>query len=184
MKKAGYRMAFTFEARNGKRLDDPRYVKTLVRLRQQEDGVGSYQRLLDYHECTSDELNEFYPVSKSSEKLLQSITEDPNRSFYCIDWTDDLEIYGDLAQDSSFIEIFLTPCNYLFTEWGYTGDKVNDKCEWDLKAQQEYIGGQIQLYLYFNDEHYESAKFEDKSIRKESKIVKYYISDRQPSYFY
>ena len=90
---------------------------------------------MEYHECTDAELNEFYPVSNSSKKLLQSITEDPNRSFYCIDWNDDLEIYGDLAQDSSFIEIFLVPCNYLFTEWGYTGDSVHDKCEWDLKAQ-------------------------------------------------
>ena len=52
LSKAGYRIAFTFEARDGKRLDDPRYVKSLVRLRQQEDGVGSYQRLLEYHECT------------------------------------------------------------------------------------------------------------------------------------
>ena len=76
------------------------------------------------------------------------------------------------------------PCNYLFTEWGYTGDSVHEECIWDLKAQQEYIGGQIQLYLYFNDEHYEPAMFEDDSIRKESKIVKYYISDQQPSYFY
>ena len=73
LKKAGYRIAFTFEARNGKRLDDPRFVKSLVRLRQQEDGVGSYQRLLDYHECTEDEYNEFYPVAKSSQTLLKAI---------------------------------------------------------------------------------------------------------------
>ena len=108
---------------------------------------------------------------------MTAIKEDENRSFYCIDWTDDLEIYGDLAQDSSFIEIFLLPCNYLFTEWGYTGDSIYEKCKWNLEAQQEYIGGQIQLYLYFNDENYEPAQFDKLSIRRESKIVKYYISD-------
>ena len=30
---AGYRIAFTFEDRDGKRLDDPKYVKILARLR-------------------------------------------------------------------------------------------------------------------------------------------------------
>ena len=30
---AGYRIAFTFEDRYGNRLDDPRYVKILARLR-------------------------------------------------------------------------------------------------------------------------------------------------------
>ena len=63
LNKAGYRIAFTFEARNGKRLDDPRYIKSLVRLRRQKDGVGSYQRLLDYHECTEQDLSEFHPVA-------------------------------------------------------------------------------------------------------------------------
>ena len=34
LNKVGYQFAFTLEGRKGKRLDDPRYVKILVRYRQ------------------------------------------------------------------------------------------------------------------------------------------------------
>ena len=78
-------------------------------------------------------MKKFYPVSKSSEELLNSINESDERSFYCFDWTDELEIYGDFPSDSSHIEISLMPCNYIFTENGYTGDSVSEECIWDLK---------------------------------------------------
>ena len=34
LNKEGYRLAFNFESEGGKNLNDPRYVKTLVRLSQ------------------------------------------------------------------------------------------------------------------------------------------------------
>ena len=67
--------------------------------------------------------------------MYNTIQNDENRGFFCIDWTNDLEIYGDLSKDSSHLEFFLLPCNYLFTEWGYEGDSVHADCIWDLERQ-------------------------------------------------
>ena len=95
LNKEGYRIAFNFENRNGKTLNDPRYLKWLVRMRQRKQGGESYQKIFDFHECTNDEMQDFYPVSKNSKELLDLINESDERSFYCLDWTDELEVYGD-----------------------------------------------------------------------------------------
>ena len=81
-------------------------------------------------------MKEFYPVSKQSEALLNDINEDANRSFYCLDPTDQLEIYGEHKVDHSYLEFFLLPCNVLFTERGYIGDTISEECtDWDLQKQ-------------------------------------------------
>ena len=84
---------------------------------------------MDFHDCTDDEIKEFYPVKQGLEKLLNSISKDADRGLYCIDWTDDLEIDGNF--DMSYIEILYAPCNYLFTENGYEGDSVSEECIWN-----------------------------------------------------
>ena len=61
-------------------------------------------------------MKEFYPVQKSSESDFKSIYESEERGFYCIDWSDELELYGDFTGDSSLIDFLFTPCNYRFTE--------------------------------------------------------------------
>ena len=64
-------------------------------------------------------MKEFYPVAKNSEKLLNAINESDERSLYCVDWTDELEIYGDASsQNASFFEALLLPCNVIMTEFG------------------------------------------------------------------
>ena len=78
-------------------------------------------------------MKEFYPIQKSSEAEFKFIHESEGRSFYCIDWTDELVIYGDFTMDNSLIDIILAPCNYRFTEHGYTDDTVSDECIWDLE---------------------------------------------------
>ena len=114
-------------------MDDPKYVKILVRYRQLTDGVKT-QRLLNYHDCTEDDMKKFYPVTKNSEKLLKDIITDADRGLFCIDEPSDLEIYGDHTSDrNSFVELLVLPCNSLFTEWGYEGDTVSDECIWDLE---------------------------------------------------
>ena len=55
-------MAFTFESTKKKKLNDPRYVKTLIRLSEWENGENIREKLLDYHECTDDDMKEFHPV--------------------------------------------------------------------------------------------------------------------------
>ena len=58
--------------------------------------------------------------------MFNQINESDARSFYCLDYTDELEIYGYWSKDYSFLEFILFPCNYIFTEWGYKGDSVNE----------------------------------------------------------
>ena len=41
--------------------NDPKYIKWLFRLYGKRDGVF-YQHMLDYHECTDADFDEFYPV--------------------------------------------------------------------------------------------------------------------------
>ena len=40
-------------------------------------------------------MQDFYPVSKNSKELLDLINKSDKRSFYCLDWTDEIEVYGD-----------------------------------------------------------------------------------------
>ena len=100
MNKSGYRIAFSFEGEFDHELkDDPRYVKILARLWTQKNAVKS-ETILSYHKCTSEDLEEFYPLATKSRKLYNSIQNDPKRGFYCLDWTDDFLIYGDETMDS------------------------------------------------------------------------------------
>ena len=92
-------MAFTFESSKFKRLNDPRYVKTLVRLNEYKDGEYVSDKLLDYHECTDDDMKEFYPIQESSKSVFKNIHESDDRGFYCIDWTEELVINGDFTGD-------------------------------------------------------------------------------------
>ena len=58
-----YKFAFTVETYKEPlmRIDDPRYVKYIVREYGRRSGKY-YQRVLNYHNCTSEELDDFYPV--------------------------------------------------------------------------------------------------------------------------
>ena len=57
-----YRIAFTVEGYyDGKRKDDPRFVKFLIRLYGQKEGK-SYERLVEYHECTKEDFDSFDPI--------------------------------------------------------------------------------------------------------------------------
>ena len=113
---------------------DPRYVKTLARIWSKTDGVQN-QKILDYHVCTSEDWKEFYPVAEKSKQLFDEIEQGEGRGFYCFDWNDDFEIYGDETQDSKYVEIFLLPCNYLHQKLGNKDDyedSISEECIWDL----------------------------------------------------
>ena len=49
------------------------------------------------------------------------------------------------------IEIYLLPCNYLHTYYGYTGDSVSNECIADYNAQKEYLGN-FEVVTYYNNE--------------------------------
>ena len=68
LNQANYRIAFAFEGENDSRLkDDPRYVKMIARFWHRKDAIKS-ETILDYHKCTEEDLNEFYPLAKESQK--------------------------------------------------------------------------------------------------------------------
>ena len=93
----GFIFAFTIENYIDRRArDDPAYVKYIVRLYTETDGVKS-ERLLSYHKCNDNDWKKFAPAKKSSKSKFEQIRDDPDRGFKCIDWPDDedLVIYGD-----------------------------------------------------------------------------------------
>ena len=87
-------------------MDDPKYIKILVRYRQLSNGLHKTQRLLKYRSCTEDDMKKFYPVAKNSEKLLNDINIGADRGFFCIDEPEDLEVYGHFSSDNNaYVEI-------------------------------------------------------------------------------
>ena len=69
LNQANYRIAFSFEGEDDDKLkDDPRYVKIIARFWHRKDGIKG-EKILNYHKCTEEDLNEFYPVAKESQKL-------------------------------------------------------------------------------------------------------------------
>ena len=100
LNQANFRFAFTFIGKNNYELkNDPRYVKMMARLWTQKDGAKS-ERVINYHKCTSEDWKEFYPVDNKNKAFVDQIKNDEKRGFFCLDWTDDLEIYGNTAMDS------------------------------------------------------------------------------------
>ena len=49
------------------------------------------------------------------------------------------------------IEIYLLPCNYLHTYYGYTGDSVSKECIANQKAQNDYLDN-FEVVTYYNNE--------------------------------
>ena len=77
------------------------------------------------------------------------------------------------------LEIVLVPCNYLHTHLGYTEDFISDECIADLQAQKDYLGP-LDVVLYYNDEDFDQQEFGDKSILRQSRIMRTQISQEFP----
>ena len=77
--------------------------------------------------------------------MLKEIREDPERGFFCLDWSNDVEpfiIYGSEMEDNyQRIEAILTPCNSIKTELGdHEGfDVIDQDCNPSLEAQKAYM---------------------------------------------
>lgn len=104
--------------------------------------------------------------------LLDSIKNGPDRGLNCIDYTDEMiQIYGDeMDADYQRIEFMLTPCNYLLTEYNYTGDTIHEECVRDLAAQKNYTGP-LKFIIYSNDEKFQNGYFGEESIERLSKVT-------------
>ena len=88
--------------------------------------------MLDYHKCTDEDYDAFYPVVKQSATQLNAIRSDPERGMLCIDWDDEdepIEIMGDEAEDNYIrFDAVLTPCNYVHRDLGYDQDSIHPEC--------------------------------------------------------
>ena len=63
------------------------------------------------------------------------MTTNENRGFFCIDWTDEMKIYGrESASDYQRIDFAFVPCNTMATELGRTSFDMNKECIQDLNA--------------------------------------------------
>ena len=65
----------------------------MARILTRKDGKKS-EKMLNYHKCTSEDWNDFYPTAEENQDQFDEIRNDENRGFYCLDWTDDLLIYS------------------------------------------------------------------------------------------
>ena len=66
MKEIGFRMAFTMENYLTKEtIDDPRYVKWIVRMYGRNNGEW-YEDILPYHKCTDEDYSQFSPLDDLS----------------------------------------------------------------------------------------------------------------------
>ena len=92
----GFRLAFSFRSYKSHLLiDDPRYVKWIVRRTGKRNGTN-FEEILPFHKCTDADYAGFYPPAKNSQHALKEIREDPKKGLFCLDeWTNDLFIGGD-----------------------------------------------------------------------------------------
>ena len=128
-----FRFAFSVEGYHSKEMkNDPRYVKYLVRVFGIKEGQ-EYETFIPYHKCTDSDWAQFRPPATASADSWTTIKDDPKRGFYCLDWTDDILLYGnEKNEDYQRIEVVLTPCNYLHTHLGFEGDSIHPDCVADL----------------------------------------------------
>jgi len=138
-KEKNIRFAFGIEGFLDKDLkNDPRYVKSLVRMWGRKAGK-SYEIILPYHRCTNEELDSFAPPSRESVGMLESMKKDPDRGLYCMDWDkigDDLSVWS-VTEDDDYQrwEFVLLPCNYIHAEFNDIGDSVHPECIANLEEQ-------------------------------------------------
>jgi hypothetical protein len=146
-----FRAAFSVENYWDRRMiDDPRYVKTLMRLIGTRGGER-YEKILPHHKCTEADYAEFYPAHTNSEDQLKAMQSDENRGLYCVDeWDDDMFAGGEEeASEYQRLDFAVVPCNYIHYEFGDVGDTISEDCIADLDAQIAYMGP-IQMILYLN----------------------------------
>ena len=111
----GFRVAFSFRgSKSHLLLDDPHYVKWIVRRTGMRNGT-SFEETLPYHKCTEADFAGFRLPAKRSQDALKEIREDPKKSLFCLDeWTENLSIGGDEeTADWSTVEMTMAPCNYI-----------------------------------------------------------------------
>lgn len=87
---------------------------------------------------------------------IEKIKNDPKRGMYCIDWNEDIKVYGNEKDDlHQRLEIMMLPCNVVPTQSseyrGIATAEADDECVADLDAQVNYLGP-LDFMLYYTEE--------------------------------
>ena len=166
-KKNNLRFAFGIEGYLDSELkNDPKYVKTVVRMWGKKDGV-EYEKFIPYHICTEDDYAQFSPPAPEAVGLLNSMKSKEKRGLYCIDWEaqgEELEVWS-VEDDANYQrwEYVLHPCNYVHAEFGDVGDSVGEECIGDLEEQQNYLGN-MKSIIYIDEEVFNQNEFGEFSV--------------------
>lgn len=178
----GFRLAFSIEGYHQReRKDSHAYVKYLVRIFGIADGE-EYETILNFHECKSSDWDQFPPPAEASRSQFESIRDDPNRGMYCIDWDEDIQIYGnEKDKQHQRIEIVMAPCNYLHQHLGYEGDVTHEDCIADLDEQIKYLGA-LDFMLYYTEDVFKQGLYEDKSILRQSNLLNIQVDEKSPNW--
>ena len=84
--------------------EDPRYVKGLARLWWKRNSVFG-ETIVPYHNCSTEELDEFAPPFKDSAGLFEIYRTSETRHLYCLDWDkfgEELAIWGTENDEISY----------------------------------------------------------------------------------
>ena len=114
-----------------------------MRLYTKTNGV-SHETILDFHQCTAEDYEQFAPPTADSLALLEHYKTDDKRGLFCLDWDqlgDELNLWG--INDEDFyqrVEFLLVPCNYVHAEFGDYGDTISPECIANHTAQMAYLG--------------------------------------------
>lgn len=185
----GFRVAFAIEDYYApKRLkNDPTYIKWLFRMWGKKNGI-SYERLLQAHLCTEADYAEFYPIQDTYVQTLNEIKSDPERGFFCLNWTDTNEpfvIYGTENDDNyQRFELVLMPCNSVSSDVGpLQGDlaEISPECHESLDEQARYIG-KSHLLLLFDQVLFHPQNYGKQTLQRNSVIINQQFDNMAPSW--
>ena len=139
-----FRFAFTIEGFLDKETKiDSRYVKGLARLYGRKDGKR-VETLLDFHECSIEELQKFPSPTSDSVGLMKRYKNSDHKLF-CVDqerYREILAIWSNENNEDDYqrFEFNLVPCNYVHAEIEPTNDFVAKECIADRYVQMNYLG--------------------------------------------
>ena len=92
-----------------------------------------YEKLLNYHKCTADELRSFKEPTRDTYNPLQRYIEGTDRYLFCVEQdaheNGTLSVWG-LESDDNYqrFEFNLVPCNYIHKQMGDIGDVIDPTC--------------------------------------------------------
>ena len=93
------RFAVTIYGEDGQTKYDPRYVKMTAVIR--ENGVLSH--FLPLHNCTDEDMAQFYPLEETSNDLIEKMEKSTNKDvkdlFLCLDWSEEIIVKPNYASN-------------------------------------------------------------------------------------